>query len=82
VIARHRGEHPLTLMCRVLAVSRAGFHAWRTRPRSARAQADAVLRVQIAATHRRTPRSNAPGGDFELSRSGEFEMSNDTVIRQ
>jgi len=53
VIARHRGEYPLTLMCRVLDVSRAGFHAWQTRPRSARAQQDAALRVQIAAQHRR-----------------------------
>ena len=54
MIARHRGEYPLTLMCRVLAVSCSGFHAWQSRPRSARAEADAALRVQIAATHRRT----------------------------
>lgn len=53
MIARHRGEYSLTLMCRVLNVSRAGFHAWQTRPRSARAQQDAILRVQIAAQHRR-----------------------------
>jgi transposase InsO family protein len=54
VIARHRGEYPLTLMCRVLAVARSGFHAWATRPPSRRAQRDAALRVQIAATHRRS----------------------------
>jgi transposase InsO family protein len=53
VIARHRGEYPLTLMCRVLAVSRSGFHAWGTRAPAPRAQRDAALRVQIAATHRR-----------------------------
>ena len=54
MIARHRGEYPLTLMCRVLAVSRSGFHAWTRRPPSPRAQRDAALRVPIAATHRRS----------------------------
>ena len=53
MIARHRGEYPLTLMCRVLDVSRAGFHAWQRRAPSARATTDAGLRVRIAATHRR-----------------------------
>lgn len=53
MIARHRGEYPLTLMCRVLAVSRSGFHAWQTRGPSVRATTDAGLRVRIAATHRR-----------------------------
>jgi len=40
-------------MCRVLAVSRSGFHAWGTRPPSRRAQEDAALRVRIVATHHR-----------------------------
>lgn len=53
MIARHRREYPLTLMCRVLTVSRSGFHAWRTRAPSARATADDGLRVRIAATHQR-----------------------------
>jgi len=53
VITRHRGEYPLTLMCRVLAVSRSGFHAWQRRAPSVRAVTDAGLRVRIAATHRR-----------------------------
>lgn len=53
MIARHRGEYPLTLMCRVLAVSPSGFHASQTRPAAARSTVDAALRVQIAATHQR-----------------------------
>src|SRR5690606_29983478 len=49
VIARHRGEYPLTLMCRVLDVAPSGFYAWETRGPSVRAQTDAALRVRIAA---------------------------------
>jgi len=38
-------------MCRVLAVSRAGYYAWRGRRPSARAQRDTQLRVAIRAIH-------------------------------
>lgn len=54
MIAQHRAEFPLRLMCRVLAVSPSGFHAWRQRRPSARAVADVRLSVQIAAFHRRS----------------------------
>jgi putative transposase len=54
VIARHRGEYPLTLMCRVLDVAPSGFYAWETRGPSVRAQTDAALRVRIAAMHTRS----------------------------
>jgi putative transposase len=38
-------------MCRVLAVSRAGYYAWRARRPSARARRDTQLRVAIRAIH-------------------------------
>ena len=50
-IAQHRDSYPLTLMCRVLQVARAGFYAWQRRPPSARAQVDARLRQAIRAIH-------------------------------
>jgi putative transposase len=56
MIAQHRVEFPLRLMCRVLAVSPAGFYAWQRRGPSARQQADTRLGVQIAAFHRRSRR--------------------------
>jgi putative transposase len=50
-IARHRGEFPVRLMCRVLEVSPAGFYASLTRSASARAQADQRLRLEIRTAH-------------------------------
>ena len=44
-----KGEWPVTHLCRVLEVSRAGFYAWRGRPLSARAVADQRLAVEVAA---------------------------------
>ena len=38
-------------MCRVLAVSASGYYAWRQRPPSARARADAELTARIRAIH-------------------------------
>jgi putative transposase len=38
-------------MCRVLAVSASGYYAWRKRPPSARARADAELTARITAIH-------------------------------
>jgi putative transposase len=50
-IAQQRDSYPVTLMCRVLAVARAGFYAWLRRPPSARAHADARLGLAIRAIH-------------------------------
>jgi putative transposase len=50
-IARHEGEYPVRLMCRVLHVSPAGFYHARRRAPSRRARADARLRVHVRAHH-------------------------------
>jgi transposase InsO family protein len=47
---------PIAMLCRVLEVSRSGFYAWKARPPSARAKADAGLSVEIASAHRRSRR--------------------------
>lgn len=47
MIARHRGEFPVRLMCRVLEVSVAGFYAYRQRPESWRAVIDDLLMAHI-----------------------------------
>ena len=53
-IARHRGEYPLRLMCRVLELSRSTFYAARTRAPSARAIADERLLLNVRIVHRRS----------------------------
>jgi putative transposase len=43
--------HPISRLCRSLAVSVSGFHAWRRRPPSKRAAEDAALAARIRAIH-------------------------------
>lgn len=50
-IQRHEGAFTVGLMCRVLAVARTGYYAWRSRRPSARAETDSRLRVAIRAIH-------------------------------
>jgi len=42
-VAKHRGAWPVELMCEALGVSRSGFYAWLTRPRSRRGVDDERL---------------------------------------
>lgn len=51
-VARHRDEHSVRLMCRVLEVSATGYYAWRKRGPSARATADERLMLNIRIAHR------------------------------
>jgi putative transposase len=50
-IAATKAEHSIQIMCRVLEVSRSGFHAWERRAPSARALADQALTERIAEIH-------------------------------
>lgn len=46
-IAGHAGIYAVKRMCRVLGVQRSGYYAWKQRPVSARAQANAELLVKV-----------------------------------
>jgi transposase InsO family protein len=50
-IDEHRGQWPVRLLCETLAVSAAGYYAWRGRPASAREQRRATLLVGIRSVH-------------------------------
>jgi transposase InsO family protein len=55
-----RRQYPLRVLCRVLEVSRSGYHAWAHRRPSRRAQDNARLEVAIQAAHKRTRASYGP----------------------
>jgi transposase InsO family protein len=59
-MADHRQAFSITVMCRVLGVSRSGYYAWRKRALSSRKMADQQLTEQIEAIHRHSRRTYGP----------------------
>jgi putative transposase len=79
MIKELRRECPVRLLCRVLEVSRSGFHAWLVRKPSARARARERLKVAALAAHQRTRRTyGAARLQRELAADG-FSVSLGTV---
>ena len=56
-IVKHRGFWPTAWLCEALGVSRGGFYAWLTRPRSRRVRRDEVLGVMIRASFLQSDRT-------------------------
>jgi putative transposase len=70
-IARHQGEYPVRLMCRVLEVSPAGFYVWRSRAPSARARSDAHVLLHVRDAYRASARTyGAPRIHQDLQHAG------------
>ncbi len=70
-IADHQAEFSITLMCRVLGVSRSGYYAGRKRPPSARKMADQGLVEQIETIHQDSRRTyGSPRIHQELAENG------------
>ncbi len=51
VIQEHDRRYPIRLMCRALAVSAAGYYAWRSRPESVRSVQTRTLLAAIRVLH-------------------------------
>lgn len=76
-----RLHFPVTIMSRVLNVSRSGFYAWLWRNPSRRAQEDELLKVAIKAAHKRTRESyGARRFQPELAADG-FVAGRDSIAR-
>jgi len=68
---RHRGEFALSLMCRVLEVSRSGFYAWRKREPTRRSREEERLRVHVRAVFRESRKTyGSPRVHRQLRREG------------
>jgi transposase InsO family protein len=70
-ILAEKAVYTITMLCRVLEVSRSGFHAWRARPQPPRVRSDAQLAVQVAAVHKRSRKAyGSPRVHAELRAKG------------
>lgn len=56
-INAEKAEYPISLLCRVLKVSRSGYYAWRERPPSRRSVEDSALSGRIEEIHERSRRT-------------------------
>jgi putative transposase len=71
-ILTEKAVFSVSALCRTLAVSRAGFYAWQTRPPAARTQADQRLGLAIASIHAESRhRYGSPRVQAELRDRGQ-----------
>jgi len=76
-ICDHADRFPVRLMCRALAVSSAGYYAWRTRPESERARGNRALLTKIRALHAESRHTyGSPRLTRDLRESGESVSEN------
>ncbi len=78
----HNKEWPITIMCKVLEVSRSGFYAWRKRSESQRSkhQRQLVTRMKTIHNHHDMKCYGSPRMHRELIALGE-KCSENTVAR-
>lgn len=70
-IDAERANYSVSLLCRVLRVSRSGYYAWKERPPSKRSAQDAALTQKIREIHERSRRTYGyPRVHAELRTSG------------
>lgn len=81
VIARHRGEYPLALMCRVLQVARSAYYAWQGRGPSRRSVDDQVLSERIRHHFERTDRDYGSPRIRQELRAEQHRVGRDRIAR-
>jgi len=81
LIAEKKAKEPLSLWCRGLGVSRAGFYAWRRRPECQHQRDDQRLSVLVQESHERSRKTyGSPRVHADLVPKGEH-VSRKRVIR-
>jgi putative transposase len=82
LIHAEKANHTIAQMCRLLGVSRSGYHAWATRPPSVRAVCDAQIGEAIAAIWERSRRTyGAPRVHIELRLDHDIRCGRKRVAR-
>jgi len=71
----------VTVLCRTLEVSRAGFYAWRGRPESTRAQEDRRLAVLVRAAHEAGRRTYGSPRVLRELRAQEIHIGRKRIMR-
>jgi putative transposase len=80
-LAEHRDKFEITVMCRVLGVSRSGYYAWCNRPVSPQKMANQILLEQIQQAHQKSRQSyGSPRIHAELVEQG-VECGHNRVAR-
>lgn len=80
-IDAEKASYPVSLLCRVVKVSRSGYYAWRQRPPSRRSVQDSALTQRIRQVHERSRRTYGyPRVHAELKSLG-LECSKRRVAR-
>lgn len=80
-IEAEKADEPLSIWCRALGVSRAGYYAWRVRPDSEHDKADERLKVLVHEAHERSRKTyGSPRVLAELTAQGEH-ISRKRIIR-
>ena len=54
LIDAEKARFPVSMLCRVLKVSKSGYYAWKRRPPSKRSREDAALTEKIREVHQRS----------------------------
>jgi transposase InsO family protein len=80
-IDKHRGEHKVRTLCRVMEVSTSGFYAWRSREDSQRERSNRRLLIEIKVIHARSKRSYGSPRIYEALVQEEIECSLNRVAR-
>jgi putative transposase len=81
VIHRYRHQHSVRMMCRLLGVSRSGYHAWVDRPESARSQRHCSLTEKIRHFHQASRETyGAPRIHQDLQETGERVGENTVAL--
>ena len=81
-IEEHRADYPVTLLCRVMQVTRSGYYAWRNEPLSLRKVANLVLLQQnVATSHYLTFKSDAaPFDDVRLRQAVSMALDRQSLV--